>query len=57
MDENKLGAQWSLCPKCKNDDSDKCCDCTVLVGFQPVTICNIHVGSSMQYYHKYFEEK
>lgn len=54
----KIAPEWSICYKCKHNDSELCFGCTSFYGYNPVVICGISCMSSVpQYYHKNYERK
>lgn len=58
LDEKKIAPEYTICKKCKNDDTELCLGCTSFCGYSPVLICGIPCGTGQaQFYHKNFEPK
>ena len=59
MSEKKecIAPEYSLCPRCKNDNTELCLDCTTIYGMSPISLCGVPVSTQMVYYHHNFEVK
>lgn len=52
-----IAPEYSICSKCKNNDTELCLDCTTYYNNCAIYLCGVVVGFEQHFWHHNFEQK